>query len=491
MGTSLTKLETYSNKKSLFVIVSCNETNINNITIKENNTNALELYSSIYFELKERKVNKIIKYAIHVLVFPRKEQSITELKLKAEKNETTYVVSNTITIDPSRNNFVYQTSFESEGKQDKYLISQYKMTPLEEFELYLKIMNTCPQDNNLWNDLYKDSLKQIEMSHNELFNFPFSLELFTSYYLKSPDMMENIFNYFDLQTKILPPSIYKEQYLSAIKSTYSQYKSNTNYLKFILCFFCSFPEHLPDFFKIIQNDNKDEILSYLISNKQAFTNLKVNHLCEFIKHSTSQEVLLQLFTFPLTLPEYLELILSEPVQEQLNKFNEQDEEPQDIQLDDLYPPSANDNIKQIIELYTKVKANNNLNKYFNFHFEISKYFELYIKQNISTLLYLYVYIKENNLNDLESDIINGINDTLIHFAKNSQAIDVDILIILSYFENNTSVLSDISQKISYNEFKFLIGNLFAKIKDFPGLIHIYSVLINMKNLKKRSEKSNS
>ena len=63
-----------------------------------------------------------------------------------------------------------------------------------------------------------------------------------------------------------------------------------------------------------------------------------------IKHSTSQEVLLQLFTFPLTLPEYLELILSEPVQTQLNKFNEQDEEPQDIQLDDLYPPSANDNI---------------------------------------------------------------------------------------------------------------------------------------------------
>ena len=48
MGTFLTKLESYYNKKSLFVIVSCNETNINNITVKENNTNALDLHSSIY-----------------------------------------------------------------------------------------------------------------------------------------------------------------------------------------------------------------------------------------------------------------------------------------------------------------------------------------------------------------------------------------------------------------------------------------------------------
>ena len=62
-------------------------------------------------------------------------------------------------------------------------------------------------------------------------------------------------------------------------------------------------------------------------------------------------------------------------------------------------------------------------------------------------------------------------------------------IILSYFENNTSVLSDISQsKISYNDFKFLIGNLFAKIKDLPGLIHIYSVLMKMKNLKEDQKK---
>ena len=85
MGTSLTKLETYSNQKLLFVIVSCNETNINNITVKENNTNALDLPSSIYVEIKEGKVNKAIKYAIHVLVFPIKYNQLLISNSKHKK----------------------------------------------------------------------------------------------------------------------------------------------------------------------------------------------------------------------------------------------------------------------------------------------------------------------------------------------------------------------------------------------------------------------
>ena len=488
MGASQDKLSNYYQKKSLFIIVSCEKNKIGDFIIKEyksentNNFPILEKHCSIYYKTTERKENKKNEYIIQILLFPIKVQSEKNVQLIVEQqSKMISFKSSSLLFDSTKNNFFFQTFFEIQGSQDKEMPDQYKMTISEELILFLELFDKYPNDN-LFVDLWKDCLKQIHSDTKE-FNFPFALELFVSYYPKFPNFMKELFQLLDLKKQIEPPIIYKDKYLTLIRQTYPQFKSENYYIKFIFFFFYSFPEYFDEFFSLIQNDSQGPLLIQIINHKQAFSSLKQKYLCKLTKNLKNSKVFYRIFDFPLSASKYLELLLDDIVIENLNKWKEPS--PKHIKLDELYKPNANENIQEILELYKKVKQNPSLKEHFIIDIDISKYFEFSINNNLNILLYLHSYIKENELNDLEEELDKGIEETFSYLAKNKSFADVNLDKLMNYFKCKNTFFSEFLSLQNKNSevITYLLKDFFSKVTNISELIKLYP-LLNDKTIKK-------
>jgi hypothetical protein len=331
-------------------------------------------------------------------------------------------------------------------------------------------------------DLWKDCLKQINSDTKE-FNFPFALELFVSYYPKFPNFMKELFQLLDLKKQIEPPIIYKDKYLTLIRQTYPQFKSENYYIKFIFFFFYSFPEYFDEFFSLIQNDSQGPLLIQIINHKQTFSSLKQKHLCKLTKNLKNSKVFYRIFDFPLSASKYLELLLNDIIIENLNKWKEPS--PKHIKLDELYKPNVNENIQEILELYKKVKENPSLKEHFIIDIDISKYFEFSINNNLNILLYLHSYIKENELNDLEKELDKGIEETFSYLAKNKSFTDVNLDKLINYFECKKTFFSEFLSLQNKNSevITYLLKDFFSKVTNISELIKLYP-LLNDKTIKK-------
>ena len=372
------------------------------------------------------------------------------------------------TFSRDRSSFIYQIKFETSPTCT--FPPSLSLKRSDEFKYFLSVLK---DNENIKRSLFIDSLNEIKRNTPSI-EFLFVLEIFIEYH-NTNDYIKDLLSTFDLKLQIEPTNHYEDNYLSVIQSTFDVFKKDTNYIKFILYFFYTYPKHFDVLFQLFENEpqfKKGILAAQIAINTTLFYKIHPKDFMRFLLYVNKSQFLIRFIHFFKRIEDFLsfitsyelktkltELIPEPPAQKMLINLNKK-----------LLRPS--DKIEFVLEHYALAKGDPLLTKHFQFEFDINKYYNFFVNKDLKKLIEIAVKCKQFNLQDEYTKSKVPLLRTFNYIFKEKktfQSENITIEELLTYFEHDVDYMKKIFKTFATNKtLSTVIHSIFELVTTFTS-----------------------
>ena len=220
------------------------------------------------------------------------------------------------TFSRDRSSFIYQIKFETSPTCT--FPPSLSLKRSDEFKYFLSVLK---DNENIKRSLFIDSLNEIKRNTPSI-EFLFVLEIFIEYH-NTNDYIKDLLSTFDLKLQIESTNHYEDNYLSVIQSTFDVFKKDTNYIKFILYFFYTYPKHFDVLFQLFENEpqfKKGILAAQIAINTTLFYKIHPKDFMRFLLYVNKSQFLIRFIHFFKRIEDFLSFITSYELKTKLKEL---------------------------------------------------------------------------------------------------------------------------------------------------------------------------